>query len=48
MKKIVREPLIHLLLLGVRIFAVNAWRERSRPSGDAAAIGQSLSFENED
>jgi hypothetical protein len=30
--KLYREPLFHFLLLGALIFAVNAWRERRRPS----------------
>jgi len=32
MKKLAHEPLIHFLLLGALIFAVNAWRERQRPA----------------
>jgi hypothetical protein len=30
--KILREPLLHFLLLGVLIFAVSAWRERQQPA----------------
>ena len=36
MKKLVREPLLHFLLLGALIFALNAWRAKQRPA-DAAA-----------
>lgn len=32
MKKLAREPLLHFLLLGALIFAVNAWRAGQRPS----------------
>jgi peptidyl-prolyl cis-trans isomerase C len=31
-KKLAREPLVHFLLLGALIFAINAWRERQRPA----------------
>jgi peptidyl-prolyl cis-trans isomerase C len=31
-KKLTREPLLHFLLLGALIFAVNAWREKQRPA----------------
>jgi peptidyl-prolyl cis-trans isomerase C len=31
MKKVLKEPLLHFLLLGALIFALNAWRERLRP-----------------
>jgi hypothetical protein len=31
-KKLTREPLLHFLLLGALIFAVNAWRERQGPA----------------
>lgn len=37
MKKLTREPLIHFLLLGTLIFAVNAWRERQRPAESETA-----------
>jgi hypothetical protein len=36
-KKLAREPLIHFLLLGALIFAVNGWRERQRPSETGTA-----------
>jgi hypothetical protein len=31
-KKLNREPLIHFVLLGALIFAVNAWRDKQRPA----------------
>jgi hypothetical protein len=31
MKKLAREPLLHFLVLGALIFAVNGWREGQRP-----------------
>jgi hypothetical protein len=34
MKKLLREPLAHFVLLGALIFGVNAWRDRSRPAED--------------
>lgn len=37
MKKLLREPLLHFLLLGGVIFTFNAWRERQRPAEKAAA-----------
>jgi parvulin-like peptidyl-prolyl isomerase len=36
MKRILKEPLLHFLLLGALIFALNAWRAKQRPA-DAAA-----------
>jgi parvulin-like peptidyl-prolyl isomerase len=36
MKKLGREPLLHFLLLGALIFALNGWRAKQRPA-DAAA-----------
>jgi peptidyl-prolyl cis-trans isomerase C len=36
-KKLVREPLLHFLLLGALIFGANAWREGRRAVGDHAA-----------
>jgi parvulin-like peptidyl-prolyl isomerase len=32
MKKLLKEPLLHFLLLGAAFFALNAWRERAKPS----------------
>lgn len=32
MKKLLKEPLLHFLALGVVIFALNAWRETTRPA----------------
>ena len=32
MKKLLREPLVHFVLLGGLIFAVNAWRSNERPT----------------
>jgi hypothetical protein len=32
MKKLLKEPLLHFLLLGALVFGVNAWRETRRPS----------------
>jgi hypothetical protein len=37
MKRILREPLLHFLLLGAALFALNAWRAKDRPA-DAAAL----------
>ena len=31
-KKLLREPLLHFLALGAVIFALNAWREKARPT----------------
>jgi peptidyl-prolyl cis-trans isomerase C len=36
MKKILKEPLLHFLLLGAALFTLNAWRAKERPA-DAAA-----------
>jgi hypothetical protein len=36
MKKLLKEPLLHFLLLGAALFALNAWRAKERPA-DAAA-----------
>lgn len=36
MKKLLKEPLLHFLLLGAALFAFNAWRAKERPA-DAAA-----------
>jgi hypothetical protein len=33
MKKLLKEPLLHFLLLGAVIFAANAWRSRMKPAG---------------
>jgi parvulin-like peptidyl-prolyl isomerase len=35
--KIFREPLLHFVVLGALVFAVNAWRERRRPADNAPA-----------
>jgi hypothetical protein len=35
-KKLFKEPLLHFLLLGAALFALNAWRAKERPA-DAAA-----------
>jgi hypothetical protein len=35
--KIFREPLLHFLLLGALIFALNAWREKTRPAEASSA-----------
>ena len=37
MKRLVREPLLHFLLLGALIFALNAWRETKQPAEVSAA-----------
>lgn len=37
MKKLLKEPLLHFLVLGAVIFALNAWRERARPMEASAA-----------
>jgi peptidyl-prolyl cis-trans isomerase C len=36
-KKLLKEPLLHFLALGAVIFALNAWRERARPTEASAA-----------
>lgn len=36
MKKLLKEPLLHFLLLGAALFALNSWRAKQRPA-DAAA-----------
>ncbi len=36
MKRTIREPFIHFLLLGALLFALNAWRESKRPPQDNA------------
>jgi peptidyl-prolyl cis-trans isomerase C len=36
MKKLLKEPLLHFLLLGATFFALNGWRAKERPA-DAAA-----------
>lgn len=39
MKRLMKEPLLHFLLLGALIFAVNGWRNQQRPpANDAARI----------
>lgn len=35
--KLLKEPLVHFLLLGAGIFALNAWREKAHPVEAAAA-----------
>lgn len=37
MKKLLREPLLHFLLLGALIFAAAGWRARRRPAEEAPA-----------
>ena len=37
MKKLLKEPLLHFLALGAVIFALNAWREKARPTEASAA-----------
>ncbi len=37
MKKLLKEPLFHFLLLGAAIFAVNAWRDTTRPVETSSA-----------
>ena len=32
MKKLIKEPLVHFLVIGAMIFAFNAWRSQGRPS----------------
>jgi hypothetical protein len=34
MKKVLKEPLLHFLLLGAALFALNAWREKDKPSAE--------------
>jgi hypothetical protein len=36
MKKLLKEPLLHFLLLGAALFALNAWRAKERPADTAA------------
>ena len=36
MNKLLKEPLLHFLLLGAVLFAVNAWRAKERPADTAA------------
>ena len=31
MRRLLKEPLLHFVALGVVIFALNAWREKARP-----------------
>jgi parvulin-like peptidyl-prolyl isomerase len=39
MKRLLREPFLHFLLLGAALFALNAWREAKRPAdGEMAKI----------
>ena len=33
MRRLLKEPLLHFVALGVVIFALNAWREKARPVG---------------
>ena len=37
MKKLLKEPLLHFLLLGAALFALNAWRAKQRPAEAAAS-----------
>ena len=37
MKKLIKEPLLHFLALGAAILALNAWREKARPTDMASA-----------
>jgi len=37
MKKLLKEPLLHFFVLGAVIFALNAWREKTRPADVSAA-----------
>jgi peptidyl-prolyl cis-trans isomerase C len=37
MKKLLKEPLLHFLALGVVLFALNAWREKTRPAASSSA-----------
>ena len=37
MKKLLKEPLLHFLALGVAIFALNAWREKAKPAEASTA-----------
>jgi len=34
-KKLLKEPLLHFLLLGAALFALNAWRARERPADNS-------------
>ena len=31
MKKLLKEPLLHFLVLGAVVFALNTWRQKTRP-----------------
>ena len=37
MKKLLKEPLLHFLALGAVVFALNAWRQQTRPREASAA-----------
>ena len=37
MKKLIKEPLLHFLVLGATLFALNAWRQKARPTEASAA-----------
>jgi peptidyl-prolyl cis-trans isomerase C len=37
MKKLLKEPLLHFLALGALFFALNAWREKTRPKPASSA-----------
>ena len=37
LKSLLKEPLFHFFALGVAIFALNAWREKTRPVETPAA-----------
>ncbi len=37
MKKLLKEPLLHFLLLGAALFALNGWRARAKPAEPAEA-----------
>ena len=37
MKKLLKEPLLHFFALGVLLFALNAWREKTRPAEVSSA-----------
>jgi len=36
MKKLLKEPLVHFLVLGAVLFALNAWRQKTRPMETSA------------
>ena len=36
MKKLLKEPLLHFLALGAVLFALNAWRTKTRPAEASA------------